>query len=48
MSGKSVANSSEQMVDTSYKSAATNSVTWSAMDAKRDDGAVYNIAYYNK
>lgn len=33
--------------DTSYKSAATNAVTWSAMDAKRDDGAVYNIAYYN-
>lgn len=33
--------------DTSYKSAATNAVTWSAMDAKREDGSVYNIAYYN-
>lgn len=31
--------------DTSYKSAATNQVTWSALDAKRDDDAVYSIAY---
>ena len=34
--------------DTSYKSAATNSVTWSALDAKRDDDACYSIAYYPK
>ena len=31
--------------DTSYKSAATNSVTWATMDAKRDDGKAYSIAY---
>lgn len=31
--------------DTSYKSAATNSVTFSAMDAKRPDGSIYNLAY---
>lgn len=31
--------------DTSYKSAATNSVTFSAMDAKRSDGRSYAIAY---
>lgn len=31
--------------DTSYKSAATNQITLSAMDAKRDDGMVYSIAY---
>lgn len=31
--------------DTSYKSAATNSVTWATMDPKRDDGKAYSIAY---
>jgi hypothetical protein len=31
--------------DTSYKSAASNSVTWATMDAKRDDGKAYSIAY---
>ena len=31
--------------DTSYKSAATNAVTFSAMDAKKDDGEIYEIAY---
>lgn len=31
--------------DTSYKSAATNQITLSAMDAKREDGMVYSIAY---
>lgn len=31
--------------DTSYKSAATNAVTFSAMDAKKADGEVYEIAY---
>ena len=31
--------------DTSYKSAATNQVTWATMDAKRDDGKSYSIAY---
>lgn len=31
--------------DTSYKSAATNAVTFSAMDAKRADGSVYSIGY---
>jgi len=31
--------------DTSYKSAATNSVTWATMDAKRDDGKAYSLAY---
>lgn len=31
--------------DTSYKSAATNAVTFSAMDAKRDDEKIYEIAY---
>ena len=34
--------------DTSYKSAATNQVTFSCMDAKRDDGNVYEIAYVEK
>ena len=29
------------------KSAATNSVTWATMDAKRDDGKAYSIAYVN-
>lgn len=31
--------------DTSYKSAATNQITLSAMDPKDHDGAVYSIAY---
>ena len=31
--------------DTSYKSAATNQVTWATLDAKRDDGKAYSIAY---
>lgn len=31
--------------DTSYKSAATNSVTFATMDAKRPDGNAYSIAY---
>lgn len=31
--------------DTSYKSAATNSVTWATLDAKRDDDKAYSIAY---
>lgn len=31
--------------DTSYKSAATNAVTFSAMDAKKADGEIYEIAY---
>lgn len=34
--------------DTSYKSAATNAVTFSTMDARRDDGNVYSIAYIEK
>lgn len=34
--------------DTSYKSAATNQVTFSCMDAKREDGNVYEIAYVPK
>jgi len=34
--------------DTSYKSAATNSVTFSAMDPKRADEKVYDIAYIEK
>lgn len=31
--------------DTNYKSAATNSVTFATMDARRADGKVYSIAY---
>ncbi len=31
--------------NTSYKQASTNSVTWSTMDPKREDKAVYSIAY---
>lgn len=31
--------------DTSYKSAATNAVTFSAMDAKKADGEIYELAY---
>lgn len=31
--------------DTSYKSASTNSVTFAAMDAKRNDGRSYTLAY---
>ena len=31
--------------DTSYKTAATNSVTFAAMDAKRADGQVYELIY---
>lgn len=31
--------------DTSYKSAATNSVTFATMDARRADGKTYSIAY---
>lgn len=34
--------------DTSYKSAATNSVTFSALDPKRADESIYNIAYIEK
>ena len=34
--------------DTSYKSAATNSVTFSALDPKREDESIYNIAYVEK
>lgn len=34
--------------DTTYKSAATNSVTFSTMDAKRSDGNAYSIAYVEK
>lgn len=34
--------------DTSYKSAATNSVTFSALDPKRPDENIYNIAYIEK
>ena len=34
--------------DTSYKSAATNAVTWSALDPKRDDDMTYSIAYIPK
>lgn len=34
--------------DTSYKSAATNAVTFSALDPKRPDEAIYNIAYVEK
>lgn len=34
--------------DTSYKSAATNAVTFSAMDAKRADDAVYSLVYVPK
>lgn len=34
--------------DTSYKSAATNQVTFSVMDSKRDDGNAYEIAYVRK
>lgn len=32
--------------DTSYKSAATNAVTFGAMDAKKADGEAYSIAYF--
>lgn len=34
--------------DTSYKSAATNAVTFSALDPKRADESIYNIAYIEK
>lgn len=34
--------------DTSYKSAATNSVTFSALDSKRADESIYSIAYVEK
>lgn len=32
--------------DTSYKSAATNQVTWTTLDSKRTDGKVYVHAYF--
>lgn len=32
--------------DSSYKSAQTNQVTFSAIDAKRADDAVYSLAYF--
>lgn len=31
--------------DTSYKTAATNAVSWVTLDPKRDDGMVYEMAY---
>ena len=31
--------------DTSYKTAATNSVTFSAIDPRRSDGQMYSISY---
>ena len=31
--------------DTSYKQVATNSVTWAALDPKRDDDMTYSLAY---
>ena len=34
--------------DTSYKSPATNAVTFAAMDAKRDDEATYGLVYVPK
>lgn len=42
--GRSLANCAED----NDKSAATNAVTFSTMDARRDDGNVYSIAYIEK
>jgi hypothetical protein len=36
------------MLKNNDKSAATNAVTWSALDPKRDDDMTYSIAYIPK